>query len=159
MTLTDQFLYDFNSTFFFPLTHHCLLSSLLYSFLDIFSPSSWSASTPPTPRPPPYLPTCLNKKSCSAFLSRSSRSSCSWTSRGSCLMTSPRNGPGSWAEVEEREEQEEEEAEEGSPWCCLSSSSVSSGWLWCCLAAAETPEPETCSLGLEMIWENRTRTV
>lgn len=92
--------------------------------------------------------TCRNKKSCSACLSLCSLSSCSWRSGGSCLMTSPRRGPSSCAEVEEEDEEEED-----SPWCSLSSSSVSSGWLWCCLAGPEVLEPvaETWSLGLDII--------
>lgn len=58
-------------------------------------------------------------------------------------MTRPCSGPISCAEVEDDEEDEED-----SPWCSLSSSSVSSGWLWCCLAGPLEHGAETASLGL-----------
>lgn len=101
------------------------------------------------PPPSPCFLTCRNRKSFSTCLSLSSLSSCcSWGSGGSCLMTSPRRGPVSCTDVVEDDEDEEER-----PWCSLSSSSVSSGWLWCCLAGPEVLEPaaETWSLGLDMI--------
>lgn len=91
--------------------HLCLLYSHSPCFLHL--PFTFS---------PPLILTCRNKKSCSACLSLCSLSSCSWRSRGSFLMTSPRRGPMSCAEVDEEDEEEED-----SPWCSLSSSSVSSG--------------------------------
>lgn len=118
---------------FLPFSFACILSN--YSFQQHLSS-------------PPIILTCLNRKSCSACLSLCSLSSCSCGSGGSCLMTRPRSNPVSDAEVEEEDDEDEE-----SPWCSLSSSSVSSGWLWCCLPGPEAPElaAEIWSPGLDII--------
>lgn len=119
---------------------------LLWDFwkADVVLVTSSSSSLPRT-----CFLTCRKRKSFSAFLSLCSLSSCSCGSRGSCLMTSPRRGPVSCADVDEGDEEEEER-----PWCSRSSSSVSSGWLWCCLAGPEALvfAVETWSPGLDMIY-------